>query len=548
MKQKKNIVLAVLFFIVLLVIGGVALLLTQGVNRKAPVAPNAPSSRPHAGACTLTFEVAVPSCGSTCTDSTNCSNGMTCSGGVCRNPDCTTESTCVCPPATITCTQGLNDEFASSTIDTTKWTVEQGSVVAQNGQLVLSEAAGSSDSVSVLKTSSVVSGDFDTTVDFKSLAVSPQVDHGSQEFVVAALNGESVHIAFRKKAAGPILETNSKVGSTWAGEVDATADATAYTMRIQRVGSDIKTYYKSSGSSTYTLLGDFTSATTEPVRIELVSGSWDSHPTVTATFDNFTLECVTVATASPSPSPSPSPTVSPSPSPTSTPTPGCNSACATDNDCPSTMTCTSDSVCRNPNNPGSSTCEDLQTGGFFIRKYMDADGNGYQGTNEKGMTWKFQWQKDGDGNWQDYQTNESTSGEGSVITLPVSTKVEVKEVAVDGWTATTPTDVNLTIKKGENRLMVFGNWQGPAPTSTPYYAPPAPRCQSTCTSNSNCPSSMICSSGYCRNPSCTESPNCYCAQATPPPQPVTGASIPTYGILGIGAIITVIGLLGLLAM
>ncbi len=39
---------------------------------------------------------APPSCGSACTSTTECGTGMTCTGNVCRNTSCTTETDCIC--------------------------------------------------------------------------------------------------------------------------------------------------------------------------------------------------------------------------------------------------------------------------------------------------------------------------------------------------------------------------------------------------------------------------------------------------------------------
>jgi hypothetical protein len=124
-------------------------------------------------------------------------------------------------------------------------------------------------------------------------------------------------------------------------------------------------------------------------------------------------------TATPSPTPTPTPTVTPTPSPT----------------------------------PG-------QTGGFFIRKYHDENGNGYQDSSEKGLSWKFEWDSNADNNWHGYETFETKLVEGGVVTLPVGTQVRIREKMVDGWNATTPTEVVIRIKANENQMMVFGNWRG----------------------------------------------------------------------------------------
>ncbi|PWU24259.1 hypothetical protein C5B42_00180, partial [Candidatus Cerribacteria bacterium 'Amazon FNV 2010 28 9'] len=245
--------------------------------------------------------------------------------------------------------------------------------------------------------------------------------------------------------------------------------------------------------------------------------------------------------------PTPSPTVTPTPTPTAAP--GCGTACSTDADCLSTMSCINN-VCRNPQNPTSSTCENQPQGGFFIRKYHDHNGNGTQDSGDEGLTWKFQWQSNNDGNWHDYQTDGNHLGEGGVVTLPDGTIVEIKEVGQTGWNPTTPSDVTLTIKANQTQLMVFGNWQGASST-------PVPACGSSCSSDANCPSGMTCSGGACRNPSCTSSTSCVCATTVvyvppspglPPTLPKTGGVADTLKLLGAGVGAVIVGLAGLLLL
>lgn len=68
----------------------------------------------------------------------------------------------------------------------------------------------------------------------------------------------------------------------------------------------------------------------------------------------------------------------------------------------------------------------------------------------------------------------------------------------------------------------------PTPTPTVSVTPtptPVPQCGTSCSTNSDCPSAMICYVGACRNPSCTTSNNCICESATPTPTP-TGTPAP----------------------
>lgn len=53
--------------------------------------------------CTCPVATATPvpaSCNNTCSANSDCGSGLTCSGGVCRNPSCTNQSSCTCPTAT----------------------------------------------------------------------------------------------------------------------------------------------------------------------------------------------------------------------------------------------------------------------------------------------------------------------------------------------------------------------------------------------------------------------------------------------------------------
>ena len=76
----------------------------------------------------------------------------------------------------------------------------------------------------------------------------------------------------------------------------------------------------------------------------------------------------------------------------------------------------------------------------------------------------------------------------------------------------------------------------------------APQCNYACTSNSNCPSSMICyipsgsTAGNCRNTQCLSETDCLCAVATPtatsqPTLPVVGTSWPTLVGTGFGVLV-----------
>jgi len=86
------------------------------------------------------------------------------------------------------------------------------------------------------------------------------------------------------------------------------------------------------------------------------------------------------------------------------------------------------------------------------------------------------------------------------------------------------------------------------PTSTPTATPNS--CNGTCGSNANCSSNLVCSGGFCRNPSCTQSTSCACAgTSTPAPTPTSptlpssGTDWPTYAGAALGVFVIIGSLL-----
>ncbi len=131
------------------------------------------------------------------------------------------------------------------------------------------------------------------------------------------------------------------------------------------------------------------------------------------------------------PSPSPSPSVSPSPSPSPSP-----------------------SVSPSPSlSPGAA--------GFIIRKFKDSDKDGNWDNNEAstGIKWQFQYRINADP-WQDYYT-DSQSGWGGVVSISLGTKVEVKEIAVNGWVNTTSMNQIKILDEAKTYYFDFGNFTTP---------------------------------------------------------------------------------------
>ncbi len=181
--------------------------------------------------------------------------------------------------------------------------------------------------------------------------------------------------------------------------------------------------------------------------------------------------------------------------PTPTPIPACNTACLTEGDCPSSMTC-SGGFCRNSSCTDRSDCI-------------------------------------------------------CSTTPPTATPSSVCN-SICAHSGDCPAD--LTCSNGRCRrpsCTEIDSCNCPSqPTATPVLA-----CNSICAHNGDCPSNMTCNGGVCRNPSCTENSSCTCASQTsnpvslseeaPQELPKAGITLPTVGLVGIGTITIIIGILGL---
>lgn len=127
------------------------------------------------------------------------------------------------------------------------------------------------------------------------------------------------------------------------------------------------------------------------------------------------------------------------------------------------------SVTPTPQPTATATPTPEPSGGFLIRGYFDSNGNGKQDSGESGLSRKYVWDSNADGNWREYETFAAKNGEGGVVTLPVGTQVRIKALESQGWTATSPTQPVIYIRENQNQLMVFGSQQNakfsPPPTA-----------------------------------------------------------------------------------
>lgn len=81
-----------------------------------------------------------------------------------------------------------------------------------------------------------------------------------------------------------------------------------------------------------------------------------------------------------------------------------------------------------------------------------------------------------------------------------------------------------------------------------------PSCNSKCSTNADCPSDLTCASGVCRRPGCTALDSCNCGAPptsspapTPKVLPVSGTTSTTIAITGTGVLVLMIGVLAMMA-
>jgi hypothetical protein len=99
--------------------------------------------------------------------------------------------------------------------------------------------------------------------------------------------------------------------------------------------------------------------------------------------------------------------------------------------------------------------------GFIIRKFNDADRDGYWDGNETstGRDWYFDYRLN-DGAWQEYKAWGDT-GWGGVVSVDKNTKVEVREREVAGWTNSTGLTAIRILDEAKVYYFDFGNFQPP---------------------------------------------------------------------------------------
>jgi len=174
--------------------------------------------------------------------------------------------------------------------------------------------------------------------------------------------------------------------------------------------------------------------------------------------------CVPTPTPTGTPTPTPTPTVTPTPTCTPTPTP---TATPTPTVTPTPTITPTPTVTPTPTEtPTPTPTPPPCWSRFKIFKYNDENHDGDHDDDEEGLSWDFEYQIN-DGDWQEYSTRWWRGGWGGEVEVECDDRVEIKEVAREGWVPTTSTRIDFNAPDNETREVYFGNreWEeGPTPT------------------------------------------------------------------------------------
>ncbi len=186
-------------------------------------------------------------------------------------------------PQMVSCESGFSEDFNSSSLNTNEWSPEldatgKSAVVAGDH---LTVTADGTVTTSRVFSRNVFHGDFVAEVDIPSV-VQNAGDTGKARF--KAQTADSAYgVVAERDSTGALI--TYPVGGSQKSVTVGTAPNVRF--QIVRTGKDFKVYYKTTG--TYTLLGYFPGETDGDVRFELDAGTTNT----IASFDNFSLRCLT---------------------------------------------------------------------------------------------------------------------------------------------------------------------------------------------------------------------------------------------------------------
>ena len=304
LNQKQKRILLILGVVAVLLLAMVAIITAIRLQQVGtePVAPSVPKSKPRA-------EEVIPTPGpnSACRKTWTIAAVLTCSDA-----------------------SRFNDDFSTSSLDTTKWTptTNGGATISiSGGQLVISIPQQTSQQFSNVRSQNI-SGDFVVEVDLVSVQTG---DSGSVEMSFLDSGEVKARVSRYKSPSGERVETS--FGESTPVSVDLPIGTGSVRARIVREGSTIRTYYRLSEGSVFNLIAETTSGFVGEGMFELFSVTFPpDFPATVARFDNFTIACLTTPTLTPTPTGTitptvtltarPPPTATNTPQPTTTPVPG----------------------------------------------------------------------------------------------------------------------------------------------------------------------------------------------------------------------------------
>lgn len=393
-------------------------------------------------------------------------------------------------------TTTISDNFNGATLDTAKWgilkTVTTSTAVVTGGKLdIVSSPNSSANSITHAQTVSIITGDFTAEVDISNFLTSTATIGSA---VLTIEDGAGLWSSvYWNKSTNSISMSNKTTSSATVINVGNYALGSAINVKLilVRVGTTIQGFADS--GSGYVLVSSIQNAFAGDGKLAIGPHNDSTTGNIQTSFDNFTAQVNLVG----APTPVPGSTAAcqtffnvlplsatPTPFPTPTPTP---TPSPTPTPTP-TPPAPSPSASATPSPTPVTGCNYACTNNADCPSTLFC----YQGACR----------------------NASCSTAASCI--------------CGGPTPTpSPTPVGAS--------------PTPVPTTPPF-------CASTCTTNSECPSTMICYTGSCRNPSCVTATNCLCAGATPNPTPLTkltqaGSVAGTWTISIAGIIMVALGAL-----
>ena len=155
----------------------------------------------------------------------------------------------------------IYDDFGGSSIDTSKWTVnDQNNVFSVSGGYLNITTAGNSNYY-LLTSKHTFSGDFDVIFPYKNFQTSALSSSGRRPEICLSMNattGNWAEIRVQGFSDSTNIGTNSSINGVVTGNSAATTFATGW-LRMVRTGSILKTYYRE--DDTWNLLGNFSNYT-----------------------------------------------------------------------------------------------------------------------------------------------------------------------------------------------------------------------------------------------------------------------------------------------